>query len=253
MATNSSNPGSTRRKFVKRYGKKLFRGTLMDFLSRQSKVPDEPVIDNKHFPWAEDLRAQWPVIRDELEALLARRSALPSFQDISPDQARISPDDQWKTFMLYAFGTRLDFGAEVCPQTVAALDKVPHISNAFFSILGPGKHIPRHRGVTKGLVRCHIGLRVPDSPERCLIQVDDVDCSWEEGGMFFFDDTYEHEVWNETDGQRAVLLFDIERPMGLPGRAVSRAMIAGLRRTAYFRDALANQRAWEARYRAAAE
>ena len=100
-------------------------------------------------------------------------------------------------------------------------------------------------------MRCHIGLRVPDSSERCMIQVDDVDCPWEEGGMFFFDDTYPHEVWNDTDGYRAVLLFDIERPMGLPGKAVSRGMIAALRRTGYFRDALANQRAWEARYKAA--
>lgn len=240
-----------RRKAVKRFGKKLFRGTLMDFLSAQSRIPDQPVLANALFPWAESVRAEWPAMREELDTLLERRNALPSFQEISPDQARISTDDRWKTFMLYAFGTRLDFGCSLCPRTAATLDRIPGISNAFFSILGPGKHIPRHRGVTKGLVRCHIGLRVPDSPERCLIQVEDVDCHWEEGGMFFFDDTYHHEVWNETDGERAVLLFDIERPMGWPGRLVSRAMIAALRRTAYYRDAIANQHAWEARYRAA--
>ncbi|WP_423821389.1 aspartyl/asparaginyl beta-hydroxylase domain-containing protein [Salinisphaera sp. SPP-AMP-43] len=251
MSAESAGPSGFRRKTVKRFGKKLFRGTLMDFLSAQSKIPDQPVLDNALFPWAETVRAEWPTMRDELDDLLERRNQLPSFQEISPDQSRISTDDQWKTFMLYAFGTRMDFGCSLCPRTAAMLDSIPGLSNAFFSILGPGKHIPRHRGVTKGLVRCHIGLRVPNSPEPCLIQVDDVDCHWEEGGMFFFDDTYPHEVWNQTDEQRAVLLFDIERPMGMPGKVVSRAMIAALKRTAYFRDALANQRAWEERYRAA--
>lgn len=251
MSADSAGVGGFRRKAVQRFGKKLFRGTLMDFLSAQSRVPDQPVLDNDLFPWAEQVRQQWPAMRAELDMLLERRKALPRFQDISPDQARISQDDRWKTFMLYAFGTRLDFGCSLCPHTAAALDRIPGLSNAFFSILGPGKHIPRHRGVTKGLVRCHIGLRVPDSSERCLIQIGAVECPWEEGGMFFFDDTYHHEVWNDTDGERAVLLFDIERPMGLPGRVVSRAMIAALRRTAYYRDAIANQRAWEERYRAA--
>ena len=249
MATQAGNTAGMRRKLVKRFGKKLFRGTLLEFLSQQSRIPDEPVLDNDLFPWAEALRAQWPVIREELDKLLEDRAALPSFQDISPDQARISTDERWKTFMLYGFGKRMDFGCQMCPQTAAALERVPHLSTAFFSILGPGKHIPRHRGVTKGLVRCHLGLRVPESPERCLIEVDDVPCQWREGEMFFFDDTYPHEVWNETDGERAVLLFDIERPMGVMGRAVSRAMLAVLRRTAYFKDAMRNQRAWEQRYR----
>lgn len=251
MGADSSGVAGFRRRVVKRAGKKLLRGTLMDFLAAQSRIPDAPVFDNDLFPWAEGVRGQWQTLRAELDRLLEQRNALPSFQEISPDQARISTDDQWKTFWLHAFGERMEFGRELCPATSAVLDQIPGLSNAFFSILGPGKHIPRHRGVTKGLVRCHIGLRVPDSPEPCLIQVDDMDCHWQEGGMFFFDDTYPHEVWNETEGERAVLLFDIERPMGLPGRAVSRAMIAGLKRTAYFRDAMANQRAWEERYRAA--
>ncbi|MES1932024.1 aspartyl/asparaginyl beta-hydroxylase [Salinisphaera shabanensis T35B1] len=249
MATQADQSGDKRRKLVKRFGKKLFRGTLLEFLSKQSKIPDQPVLDNALFPWAEELRVQWPEIRDELEALLEHRAALPSFQEISPDQARISSDARWKTFMLYGFGTRMDFGCEMCPKTAAALEKLPNISNAFFSILAPGKHIPRHRGVTKGLVRCHLGLRVPKGPERCLIEIDDQPMRWGEGEMFFFDDTYPHEVWNETSEERAVLLFDIERPMGPAGRAVSRAMISVLRRTAYFKDAMRNQRAWEQRYR----
>lgn len=249
MTTQTAQPAGLRRKLVKRFGKKLFRGTLLRFLSRQSRIPDQPVLDNALFPWAEDLRAEWPAIRDELEALLKHRAALPNFQEISPDQYKISPDSRWKTFLLYGFGDRMDFGCEMCPRTAAALERVPGLTTAFFSILSPGKHIPRHRGVTKGLVRCHLGLRVPKSAERCLMEVDDMPCVWREGEIFFFDDTYPHEVWNETKEERAVLLFDFERPMGLPGRIVSRLMLTLLRRTAYFKDAIRNQRAWEQRYR----
>ena len=38
---------------------------------------------------------------------------------------------------------------------------------------------------------------------------------WEEGKCVIFDDTHKHEVWNDTDGIRVVLLFDVFRP--LPG------------------------------------
>jgi beta-hydroxylase len=251
MATQAATqPAGLRRKLVKRFGKKLFRGGLLRFLENQSRIPNTPVLDNALFPWAETFRAHWPEIRSELDALLKHSAALPSFQEISPDQYRISPDARWKTFMLYGFGHRFEFGRELCPQTSAALEKVPHLTTAFFSILSPGKHIPRHRGVTKGLVRCHLGLRVPKGGGRCLMEVGDAKCIWREGEIFFFDDTYPHEVWNDTQEERAVLLFDFERPMGFWGRLVSRVMLTTLKRTAYFRDALRNQRDWEQRYRA---
>ncbi len=249
MTTQTAKPGGRRRQFVKRFGKKMFRGKLMDYLSSQSHIPDQHVLENDLFPWAEELRAQWPVIRDELDGLLKHRAALPNFQDISPDQYKISQDARWKTFMLHGFGERFEFGCDLCPQTAAALDKVPHLTTAFFSILAPGKHIPRHRGVTKGLVRSHLGLRVPKGKERCQMDVGGETCTWRDGEIFFFDDTYHHEVWNETQEERAILLFDFERPMGLGGRIVSRLMLSVLRRTAYFKDAIRNQRAWERRYR----
>jgi beta-hydroxylase len=65
----------------------------------------------------------------------------------------------------------------------------------------------------------------------------------------FFDDTYHHEAWNETDEERALLPFDLERPMTRRGRWLSRLSLKGSRRTAYSRNAQRNQRAWEAQYR----
>jgi aspartyl/asparaginyl beta-hydroxylase (cupin superfamily) len=208
------------------------------------------VIDASHFPWAEEFRARWPKIRAELETQLQDRSSIPRFQDISPDQYKISPDDQWRTFVLYGLGHRSDLACELCPETAAALELVPHLESAFFSILAAGKHVPRHRGVTKGMVRCHLGLKVPDDPEHCFMDVDGERCTWKEGELLFFDDTFKHEVWNDTDEERVVLLFDFERPMSWAGRLVSRSMMLALRQTAYFKDAYRNQKAWEARYRA---
>jgi len=249
MATPVASPAGLRRKLVKNAGKQVLHGGIDRLIAQQSLVPDAPVLDAAHFPWAETFRAHWQSIRDELDAVLGDHEILPNFQDISPDQYRISPDSQWKTFVLYGFGERSALGAELCPRTVRALENIPGLTTAFFSILSPGKHIPRHRGVTKGLVRCHLGLRVPRKTERCVIEIDDVRCRWAEGELLFFDDTYPHEVWNDTDEARAVLFIDFERPLKPLGQRMLRTTMGLFKRTAYVRDAQRNQRDWEARYR----
>lgn len=243
-------PRGALRNLTKRTGKWLFRGVLLRALAAQSRIPNDPVLDEALFPWAVLLRERWPRIQAEVDALLRDREVLPNFQDISPDQYRISPNERWKTFMLYGFGERFDFGCWLCPETDAVLRQIPGLKTAFFSIIGPGKHVPLHRGVTNGLVRCHLGLRIPQGPGACEMEVGGQRCVWREGELIFFDDTFPHQVWNETQGERAVLLLDFDRPMGWWGRVLHRGMLAALRRSAYFRDAVRNQRAWEQRYRA---
>jgi len=237
-----------RRKFVKRNGKRLFR-RIDRWLAGQSRIPDDAVLDARHFPWIDEFVGQWRVIRAELDALLRHRDELPRFQDISPDQRKISPDDLWRTFVFSGFGHRSEQARVLCPETARLLDGVPRLESAFFSILAPGKQVPSHRGVTKGMVRCHLGLKIPREPERCTMLVGGVRCVWREGEVIFFDDTYPHEVHNDTDEERAVLLFDFERPMRLRGRLVARLLMVLLRRTAYFKDALRQQSAWEKHYR----
>jgi aspartyl/asparaginyl beta-hydroxylase (cupin superfamily) len=238
-----------RKSWVKKVGKQLFRGVFLEYLAKQSLIPNDPVLDPALFPWAEEFRAGWQKMRDEVEVQMRNRAALPSFQDISPDQYRISPDDLWKTFVFWGFGHRSELNCGLCPETAGALARVPRLESAFFSILAPGKHVPRHRGVTKGMVRCHLALKVPKDADDCVMDVGGVRCTWREGELLFFDDTYPHEVWNDTTEDRAVLLFDFERPMTWRGRLLSRLMIRVLRHTAYFKDAYRNQQAWEERYR----
>lgn len=245
----TQQPQGRLRKTVKNAGKKLLRGTVLDFLAKHSLVPNDPVIGNEHFPWAQAFEANYPAIRRELEAQLTNRAELPNFQDLSPDQYRISPDSLWKTFVLVGFGERSELNCSLCPETAKALAKVPKLETAFFSILAPGKQIPRHRGITKGMVRAHLGLKVPRHAEQCWMDCGDERIVWQEGELVFFDDTYPHAVSNNTDEERAVLLFDFERPMTRAGQRVSRLMMWALKKTAYFKDAQRNQREWEKRYR----
>ena len=84
-----------------------------------------------------------------------------------------------------------------------------------FSILEPGKHIPRHIGFFKGVLRYHLALEVPDEGE-CYILVGGEKYSWKEGEDVLFDDTYLHEVWNKSSKQRVVLFCDVLRDEDLP-------------------------------------
>lgn len=237
---------SRRRKYVLKVGKRLIF-SLDKFIAHQSLVPNDPVLDPGLFPWMADIEADWQLIRDELAAVLKYRHELPLFQEISPDQKRISPDDKWRTFFLYGFGHRSEQNCRLCPETARLLDRIPGIETAFFSILAPGKIVPPHRGITKGLIRCHLGLSIPSKPDLCHMDVGDVRCTWQEGKVLVFDDSYVHAVSNISDEERVVLLFDFPRPLAFPGRIARRLAFWLFHRTAYVQDALRNEACWEQR------
>ena len=238
--------GFARWLLLKRVGKLSFR-RIDDFLASQSLVGDPVVFDPRQFSWVAKLEAEWKRVREELDSLLEHRDLLPNLQDIQPDQMKVSPDDKWKTFVLYGYGIRSERGCARCPETARLLERVPGMTSAWFSILAPGKHIPRHAGITKGMIRAHLALKVPEHAERVRMQVGDEICHWQEGRCLLFDDSRKHEVWNDTDEERVVLIFDVARPMRWPGRATSRVQQAMLRLSPFVRDARRNQLAWEDR------
>ena len=191
---------------LKKVGVKLMR-TVAAFQSRHSLVSTEPVLDNADFPWVGMVEEAYPAIREELEALLEHPERIPAFHQISPDQERISKGDNWKVFTMHAYGTRIEENRALCPQTSKLIDQVPGLQNAWFSILAPGYHIPPHHGPTRAVVRLHLGLIVPEDSASCWIRVDDQICHWREGECLVFDDTYEHEVRNDTPDRRVVLFL----------------------------------------------
>jgi ornithine lipid ester-linked acyl 2-hydroxylase len=218
---------------------------LESLVSQYSVVGDSLFFDKAQFPWANELETNWLVIRKELEQVLQHTHALPNFQDIMPRQQRISPDDGWKTYYFYAFGFTAKKNCERCPETWKLLQRIPGLKSAFFSILAPGKHIPEHRGKHKGLIRYHLGLIVPEPRSACRIRIGDRIAYWEEGKSLLFDDTFPHEVWNDTEGYRAVLFLDIARPLRFPLSVVNWLVNQILSFSPLVQEAKSNHKTWE--------
>ena len=218
-----------------RFGKRI-RDPVNAWFARQSLVGDDPVLDPDRFPALAELRANWRVVAEELQPLLAEREAIPAFGEISPDHRRIADSPAWKSFFFEGYGFKVQDNRARCPQTAAMLDRIPGLVVAFFSIMEPGTHVPRHRGLTKAWVNCHLGLVVPVGPGRCAMAVAGREVSWREGEWVVFDETNQHEVWNETGEARAVLFLQMRRPMRWPGRVAARTIFEMIRRTGFVQD-----------------
>jgi aspartyl/asparaginyl beta-hydroxylase (cupin superfamily) len=216
------------------------------WVANQSPMGDSAIIDAKTFEWVERLEKNSGVIKQELDALLRERKRLPNIQELSPRQTNLNSDDGWKSYFFFAFGHRIEQSYNRCPETGKLLDTIPDLSLAFFSILAPGKHIKAHHGSYKGVVRCHLGLIIPEPRTDVRMRVDNTMIYWEEGKCVIFDDTHQHEVWNETNGIRVVLLLDVFRP--LPGwlTLVNKTVINLAFYLPEVRQLVRSQREWEA-------
>lgn len=220
------------------------------FVIASSSVPTTPFLPLETFEWIPVLESGWRTLRAELDGILSYRDDLPNFQDISVDQASITADDGWKTYFFFAYGFRSDANGARCPRTAALLGSIPGLTTAFFSILSPGKHIGLHRGPWRGVLRYHLALKVPDPPSAAGITVDRETAHWEEGRSLLFDDGYDHEAWNDTDGVRVVLFVDVIRPLRPPADQLNRALIRAIGRSPYIRDSRNRHEAWEKRFEA---
>jgi beta-hydroxylase len=170
-------------------------------------------LDCRQFPFTEALEANWEVIRREV-LNLSRGSFMPFFNKGSLYEGK------WDVFGLYAFGKKNAQKCALCPETTRVVETIPRMMTAAFSWLEPGTHIKPHVGYTPAVLRCHLGLIVPD---HCALRVGPEVRSWQEGKCMVFDDTTEHEAWNRSDAVRVVLLIDFMKPgvdsVLTPGRA----------------------------------
>ncbi|WP_377296497.1 aspartyl/asparaginyl beta-hydroxylase domain-containing protein [Rhizobium sp. SGZ-381] len=220
---------------------------------KYAKLGNPPVYDTATFPWAQEIEKAAPAIRAELDRILTRQDELPSFQDISADVKTISTDNRWKTFFLLGFGVRSDQNIAACPNTWAAMQKIPGLTTVMFSIFEPGKHLPAHRGPYNGVLRLHLGLIVPEPRDKLAIRVADHICHWQEGKVLIFDDAYEHEAWNHTDQTRVVLFVDFVKPLKFPARLVNWLLMNLAVFTPFIREGLDNHKEWERKFYAEAE
>lgn len=181
-------------------------------------IDTPPVLPRaEYFPEATRFEACWRAIRDEALGVAADLARVPRFHELLDQQASISANDghDWRMFVLRAYRADQESNLARCPATARLLRALPQVTSAAFSILDGGKHVPAHRGPYRGILRYQLGLVVPKDAEgrpAATLRVDRQLYRWREGEGVLWDDTYEHEVWNEGSTPRIVLLADVERP-----------------------------------------
>jgi aspartyl/asparaginyl beta-hydroxylase (cupin superfamily) len=125
-----------------------------------------------------------------------------------------SPD--WSSLHLWRDGAKVAANCALFPLTAAILDGLPMADQpgfaptAMFSVLQPRTAIPPHTGSSNTRLICHLPLIIPDG---CRFRVGNDTRAWVMGESFVFDDTIEHEAWNDSDQLRAVLIFDVCNPL----------------------------------------
>jgi aspartyl/asparaginyl beta-hydroxylase (cupin superfamily) len=184
-------------------------------------LPADEFFDRALFPWMAGLEAATPAIRRELEALLAAPDGgFSPYVEMIPGSpvnkwTPLDRSDAWSARYLWKYGERQEDVCGRCPETAAALARVPMADmpgkgpTAFFSVLKPGARLPAHTGVSNVRAIVHLPLIVPPG---CGFRVGGETRPWVEGEAFAFDDTIEHEAWNGSDAIRAVLILDVWNP-----------------------------------------
>ena len=171
------------------------------------------------YPSLRALDGGFEEIRGELEEVLASGVTIPDYHEIDERQHIVSkvgdPARHWQVFALKAIAGEPVENQRRCPRTTALLQQIPGVTTAFFSILSPGKSIPVHCGPYVGRLRYHLPLIVPTVRPPSM-RVKDTTVVWEEGKSILFDDSLEHEIYNDSPDRRVVLLVDVIRPMPLP-------------------------------------
>jgi beta-hydroxylase len=213
---------------------------FLEWLNRlASKVGQDPVLDNAKFDWIPVIEAATDDILAELHNIQATEN-IPSTHDILENQVVLSDDDQWKLFFHYGYGYRDERNCKLCPATDRAVQSVAGLQSVMYSILEPGKRLRPHRGPYNGLLRYHLGLIIPDDGMTCGLRVAEESCHWQVGQSLVFDDTNDHEAWNDSDKQRVVLFLDFERPLRFPINYLNKFVLFVVRLSPPIRQAIRN-------------
>jgi aspartyl/asparaginyl beta-hydroxylase (cupin superfamily) len=203
-------------------------------------LPSIEFYDRSFFPWLAQIEAATPEVRSELLALVAEEEAgqggftpyVEYPEGVPLDQwAELNHSPRWSAYHLYKGGEPQAANCAKCPRTLAALRVAPqpHTRSrspaAMFSLLKPRTRIPPHTGVSNTRLVVHLPLV---TPEGCGFRVGSETRAWRVGQAWVFDDTIEHEAWNDSDDWRAILIFDVWSPFLSEGerRAVTEVMHA---------------------------
>jgi aspartyl/asparaginyl beta-hydroxylase (cupin superfamily) len=184
-------------------------------------LPQRRYYERSELPWVSQIEAAAPKIKAELMAYLgAGGDAFAPYMTSDPTRPRseyhgLVDNPDWSTLYIFSRGRRVAELEEWFPQTLATVERLdlPRITvrapSILFSRLAPGARIPPHHGVMNARLVCHLPLIVPPG---CGFKVGGEVREWHEGELLVFDDTVEHEAWNDGSSERIILIFDVWRP-----------------------------------------
>jgi beta-hydroxylase len=182
-----------------------------------------------HWPWIHAVERATPQIRIELDRYLARGAPPHVAQvagfDPASERARASIPlgaGTWRDVAIFANGSWIEDTARHFPHTVAALRDLRPKANIGFSVLESHSHIATHRDPNCGALRFLLPIIVPGVDTQCRLRVGNDIVPWREGEAVVFDLTAEHEAWNDTDGQRVLLMAELLMPLPQPLAALNR-------------------------------
>ena len=187
------------------------------------RLPAIPFYDRSHFPWLEELDRATDLVASEMrvaldsagEAELAPYIQYPRGAPVN-QWGELNHSRRWSSYFLWKDGRRQDQACTRCPQTAALLERLPicrqhgYAPTAMFSALEARTHSPPHTGSTNVRLLAHLPLLLP-GPAR--FRVGNETRKWRMGEAWVFDDTIEHEAWNDADALRVILIFDVWNPL----------------------------------------
>jgi aspartyl/asparaginyl beta-hydroxylase (cupin superfamily) len=185
-------------------------------------LPQVQFYETGQFDWVPAIEAAAPAIREELLALVEQGTEFSAYihghtegTELGANQALLASRD-WSVLFLCENGWIVPKVIECCPRTWQAVLQsapLPRVAGwgptVVFSMLKAGARIAPHTGMYNSRLICHLPLVVPPG---CGFRVGNEVRAWEEGKLLIFDDTIEHEAWNDGAEDRIVLIFDIWRP-----------------------------------------
>jgi aspartyl/asparaginyl beta-hydroxylase (cupin superfamily) len=199
-------------------------------------LPDIEFYERSEFPWLPEFEAATADIQRELGRILVEDEAGFSpyihYDDHLPlDQWReLNKNPRWSAFHFYDKGREIEERCARAPATIAAIRRLPQAEvplrspTAMFSVLKPKTRIPPHTGIANFRLVVHLPLVLPGA---CGFRVGGETREWRMGEAWVFDDTIEHEAWNDSDETRIILICDVWSPRLSPEeRAAIRSVIA---------------------------
>ncbi len=187
-------------------------------------MPDLPYhsfYPKEQLPWMSELEAATNSIEAELLVLLEQqRNRFEPYIHSGIDRPQhnagdLLDSDQWTSAYLWRDGSEQAPTMASCPVTTEFMKSLPltliegFSPSVLFSKLDAGARIKPHTGMVNTRLICHLPLLAPND---CGLRVGDDSRTTIRGDAWAFDDSINHEAWNNSNQQRVILLFDVWRP-----------------------------------------